>query len=47
MRNLILWIMEQIIYRMSERTSKSVKYSERNRMVAKAALAVSELRKSF
>ena len=45
MKNLILRVIEQVIYRMSEHTPPEIKYSERNYKVAKAALAVSELRK--
>jgi hypothetical protein len=39
--------MEWSIYKMAEYTPPSVKHSERNCRVAKAAMAVSELRKFF
>jgi hypothetical protein len=45
MKNLLLKLIEQIIYKMSENTLPNVKYSKQNYKVAKAALAVSELRK--
>ena len=44
MKKLILKVIEWAIYRMSEYTPPEVKYSERNYRVAKAALAVGELR---
>ncbi len=43
--NTILLFVEQIIYGFSENTAPSVKSSERNKLVANAALAVNELRK--
>jgi len=44
MKNLILKAVEWAVYRMAEYTPPEVKYSERNFKVAKAALAVGELR---
>lgn len=44
MKTIILKLIEQIIYRFSEHTPPEVKSSERNYKVAKATLAVGELR---
>lgn len=43
MKKVILKIIEQIIYRFSEKTPPAVKKSERNILVATAALAVTDL----
>jgi hypothetical protein len=47
MKRLILKVIEWTVCRMSEHTPPEVNYSERNYRVAKAALAVSELRELF
>jgi hypothetical protein len=44
MKCIILRVIEWTLYRMSEYTPPEIKYSERNCRVAKAAIAVRELR---
>lgn len=44
MKNLILKTIQKIIYIFSEKTPPEVKYSERNYKVARAILAIGELK---
>lgn len=43
MKKLILRIIKQIIYRMSEHTPAHVKYSERNHKIGSVVLTIDEL----
>lgn len=45
MSNIILTIVTWVIYRFKEHTPPDIKHSERNYRVAKAALAIEDLRK--